>query len=94
VDAASAAGWAKTITLTANCTFTLTGAQTGQVTMLELVLAQDATGGRTVTWPASVRWVGGAPVLSTAANAVDRVTLTTYDGGTTWYGDLTGKGYA
>jgi hypothetical protein len=67
IDASSSSGWVKTITLTANCTFTLTGAVAGRATTLELVLTQDATGSRAVTWPASVRWSGGAPTLSTAA---------------------------
>lgn len=45
-----------------------------------LMVVQDATGGRTVTWPASVLWPGGSPpVLSTAANAVDIVSMI-YDG--------------
>lgn len=45
-----------------------------------LILVQDATGGRTATWPASVLWPGGSPpVLSTAANAVDIVSMI-YDG--------------
>jgi hypothetical protein len=94
LDAASASGYVKTITLTGNCTFTLTGATAGQVAALELILTQDGTGSRTVTWPASVKWAGGAPTLSTAAAAVDRIVLTSYNGGTTWYGDLVGRGYA
>ena len=42
---------------------------------LVLVLAQDATGGRTVTgWPWYVRWSGGtAPELSTDPGAVDLI---------------------
>lgn len=94
LDASATAGVIKTITLTANCTLTLTGAAAGVVATLELVLTQDATGSRTITWPGSVKWSGGAPVLSTAANSVDRVVLTSYNGGTTWYGDLIGKAYA
>lgn len=94
IDASSTSGWVKTITLTGNCTFTLTGAVSGRATTLELVLTQDATGGRTIIWPASVRWPGAAPTLSTVAGAVDRIILTTYNNGTTWYGDLVGKGYA
>jgi hypothetical protein len=88
-------GYVKTITLTANCTFTLTGATSGQASTLELVLTQDATGNRTVTWPSSVKWSGAvAPALTTTAAAVDRILLTSYNGGTTWYGDLIGRGYA
>ena len=94
IDASSTSGWIKTITLNAACTFTLSGATSGRATTLELILTQDATGGRVVTWPASVKWSGGQPILSTAANAVDRIVLVTYNGGTTWYGDMIGKGYA
>jgi hypothetical protein len=94
IDASSTSGWVKTITLTGNCTFTLTGAAAGRATTLELVLTQDGTGSRTVTWPAAVKWAGGAPTLTTTANATDRVVMTTYNAGTTWYADLVGKGYA
>ena len=45
-----------------------------------LVLRQDATGGRTVTWPTNVLWPGGnAPILTTAANSID-VTDFLFDG--------------
>lgn len=57
------------------------------VGVLRLKVIQDATGGRTIAWPASVKWPGGtAPTLSTAANAIDFVDLWTDDAGTTWYG--------
>ena len=47
---------------------------------LTLILVQDATGSRTITWPASVKWPGGtAPTLTTTANAIDIVSLM-YDG--------------
>ena len=52
---------------------------------LVLMLIQDATGSRTVTWPATCKWVGGtAPTLSTAANAVDVISF--YYDGTNYYG--------
>ena len=52
---------------------------------LVLMLIQDGTGGRTATWPATVKWVGGsAPTLSTAAGAVDIVSF--YYDGTNYYG--------
>lgn len=50
-----------------------------------LVVKQDATGSRTATWPASVKWSGGtAPTLSTAANSIDIIAL--YYDGTSYYG--------
>ena len=72
-------------TLTANCTFTFT-APTG-VSFLNLKIIQDATGSRTVTWPAGIIWAGGvAPTLSTTANRVDIVNF--YYDGTNYYGAL------
>lgn len=77
------------VTLTENIT-TLTLSNppaSGKGGAFSLILTQDATGGRTVTWPASVKWAGGtAPTLSTTASAIDVLTFMTTDGGTTWYG--------
>jgi hypothetical protein len=79
------------VTLTGNCTFTLTGAVTAEAWALTVMLRQDGTGSRLVTWPGSVAWPGGtAPVLSTAASAVDIFVLLTVNGGTTWFGFPTG----
>lgn len=81
-------------TLTTNVTFSFTGATSGVACSITLFLKQDATGSRIVTWPASVKWgTAGAPTLSTAANALDIVSLLTLDGGTTWYAFLGGKGF-
>ncbi len=75
------------LTLTGNATFTISGAFTGDVTDLRLMLRQDGTGSRTVTWPGSVTWIGGsAPTLQTGANAFDVIGLFTVDDGTTWIG--------
>jgi hypothetical protein len=89
-------GLAKICTLTQNCTITFnTGNGDGTIKALELVLTQDATGGRTVTWGSTVKWDNATPpVLSTAPGATDRLVFTSYDNGVTWYGDLIGKGYA
>jgi collagen type VII alpha len=59
-----------------------------------LILIQDATGSKTITWPASIRWqAGSAPVLTTAANKIDMVSLVTYDGGTSWLGVIAGQNF-
>ena len=59
----------------ANTTYTMT-----------LFLTQDATGGRLVTWPDSVKWAGGtAPTLTTTGNRTDVIALVTSNGGTTWF---------
>lgn len=60
--------------LTGNVTLTLNNPVTGASYFLELL--QDATGGRTVTWPSTVKWEGGsAPTLTTTANRKDCVVL-------------------
>lgn len=39
-----------------------------------LQLIQDATGGRTVTWPTTVKWANGTPpTLTTTAGALDEI---------------------
>lgn len=70
-------------TLTGNCTYTFT-APSGPCNVL-LKIVQDATGSRTVVWPASVKWPAGvAPTLTTTANAIDIVSF--YYDGTNYYG--------
>lgn len=44
---------------------------------------QDSTP-RTVAWPASFRWEGSAPAVSTWSGAVDLLSLVTLDGSTKW----------
>lgn len=73
-------------TLNANCTVTVSNVPvtTGQRIAFSLELLQDATGGRTVTWPASFDWgTAGAPSLS-AANKADFISGYTDNNGTTW----------
>lgn len=82
-------------TLAGATTFTFSGATASTACSFGLYLTQDATGNRTVTWPASVRWSGGtAPTLSTSANAVDILVFETINGGTTWYGSLVGTNFS
>jgi len=80
------------ITRTGNCTYSFTNPPaSGKGGKFTLILVQDATGGRTTTWPVSVKWPAGtAPTLTTTANAVDMLTFITTDGGTTWYGKADG----
>lgn len=81
-------------TLTQNTTIGLTTGQPGAQSKT-FTLKQDATGGRTVTWPKpgsptvaapAVYWAGGtAPAMTTTANATDVYELVTADG-IRWYG--------
>lgn len=82
------------LTLTADCSITLTAPASGAYRSLLLYVFQDATGSRLITWPATVQWgAAGAPTLSTAAGKMDKVLLDTVDGGTTWYGAAGPGGY-
>lgn len=82
------------LTLTANCTLTLTSPASGVMRSLTLLVFQDGTGSRTITWPGSVKWGNaGAPILTTTASKMDIISLFTVDGGTNWYGALGAKGY-
>lgn len=81
------------VTLTGNVTFTFAGATAGKACSFSLYKKQDNTGGRTVAWPSSVKWSGGAPVLTTTANSVDILVFESLDGGSTWYGSLVGVNF-
>lgn len=81
-----------TITLDDNCTLTFSNPPaTGIAGSFTLIVTQDGTGSRTITWPASVDWAGAsAPTLSTGAGDVDILSFLTVDAGTTWYGFVGG----
>jgi hypothetical protein len=82
------------LTLTGNCTLTLTGGTSGEVCAVQLHLIQDGTGSRTVTWPGTVDWgAAGAPLLSTTAGKTDHIYLSTENAGVSWFAVLTGIGY-
>lgn len=75
-------------TLGGNTAFTFTNPPvSGREQTFTIFLRQDGVGTRIPTWPASVHWSDGlTPVLTTTINRVDAVTLTTVDGGVTYYG--------
>ena len=72
-----AAGNVHVLELSGNVTLSFANAPAAGVALaLTVVLEQDATGGRLVTWPAGVRWPGGTPpTLSAAASAIDVAAL-------------------
>ena len=80
-----------TLTLTGNCTLTFT-APSPALGALTLLLTQDGTGSRTVTWPGTVKWSGGtAPTLTTTASKIDVFNFL-YDG-TNYIGTTMGLNY-
>lgn len=72
------------VTLGGNRTLALSNVNDGQVFIL--ILRQDGTGGRTVTWFSNIKWQDNVdPTLDTAANGVDvlgfiRISSTEYLG--------------
>jgi hypothetical protein len=78
--------------LTENTTYTFSNppaSGTGYIITLKIV--QNSTP-RTITWPASVKWVAASPpTLSTGSGDVDVFAFFTHDAGTNWYGFVTGQ---
>jgi hypothetical protein len=84
-------GTMQILTLTGNCTFDFPSAVVGK--SFTLLLRQDGTGSRTVTWPASVRWPGGtAPTITSTANRTDKYVFTA--DGSVWLGTNAGQNYS
>jgi hypothetical protein len=79
------------LTLTGNVTYTFPTPVAGRSFIL--VQRQDATGGRTVTWPSTVDWPGAvAPTLTSTAQRVDKFVFTAIDG-SNWLGSIAGLNY-
>ncbi len=84
------------VTLTGNATLTFDNpVATGDSSSFTLIVKQDGTGSRTITWPGSVAWAAAtAPTLTTTANKFDVLAFTTVDGGTRWFGFVAGQDFA
>jgi hypothetical protein len=78
------------LTLTGNVTYTFPTATAGRSFLL--IEKQDATGSRTVTWPAAVKWPSGtAPTITSTASRSDLFGFTA--DGTNWIGRVVGQNY-
>jgi len=83
-------GSVQILTLTGNCTFTFPTATAGKG--FTLLLKQDGTGSRTVTWPASVKWPAStAPTITATASKGDKYVFV--GDGTYWWGSNAGQNY-
>jgi len=82
-------GTVQIITLTGNATITMPTAVSGK--SFTILLKQDATGSRTVTW-ATVAWPAGtAPTITSTASKMDKYVF--ISDGTYWYGSNAGQNY-
>ena len=78
-----------TIAMTANVTTAMTFSNLKDGQTINVFITQDATGSRTMTWPASFKWPGAsAGVLSTGANDVDLLVATYRAATGFWYASL------
>jgi hypothetical protein len=83
-------GTVQILTLTGNCTFTFPTATAGKG--FTLLLRQDGTGSRTVTWPAAVKWPGNtAPTVTATASRMDKYVFVA--DGANWIGSNAGQNY-
>lgn len=82
-------------TLTGPTVFTFTNAPSnGLAVTFSLILIQDGTGGRSITFANTVYWSGGQiPPPTTGASSKDLWTFTSYDGGSTYVGTLAVKDF-
>jgi hypothetical protein len=82
-------GTVQNLTLTGNATITMPAAVAGKSFII--ILSQDATGSRTVTW-STVSWPSAtAPTITSTASKKDIYSF--FSDGTSWYGTTIGQNY-
>jgi len=82
-------GTVQIITLGGNVTITMPTATSGK--SFVMLLKQDGTGSRTVTW-STVKWAGGtAPTITSTASRLDLLSF--FADGTNWYGAVISQNY-
>ena len=82
-------GTVQIITLTGNATITMPTAVSGK--SFTILLKQDATGSRTVTWT-TVSWPSAtAPTITSTASKMDKYVF--ISDGTSWFGATSGQNY-
>jgi hypothetical protein len=82
-------GTVQIITLTGNATITMPTATAGKSFII--MLKQDATGSRSVTWSTVKYPSGTAPTITATASRMD--ILSFFADGTNWYGTVIGANY-
>jgi hypothetical protein len=82
-------GTVQNLTLTGNATITMPTAVAGKSFII--ILSQDATGSRTVTW-STVSWPSAtAPTVTSTASKKDIFSF--FSNGTSWFGTTIGQNY-
>lgn len=84
-----ASGKVRNVTLGGNRTIAFSNTTTDQWLIINLI--QDGAGSRTVTWPSGIKWPDAlAPVLSTAAAAIDTFLIHCAGAGSSYRGYFAG----
>jgi hypothetical protein len=66
----------------------------GRAASITLIVTQNSRGGRTISWPSSVKWAQGAiPAVSSSPNAIDIYAFVSVDAGETWFGFVGGQDF-
>jgi hypothetical protein len=76
-------------------TFTISNPSASYISSFVLKITQGSTARQLSLLPSKFKWIGGTiPTLTTTDNAVDILSFTTYDYGTTWLGAVVGQNYS
>lgn len=76
------------VTLTANCSFSISGGTSGELQTVTLII-RGGSGGFSVSLPTNVKWKGGAaPTIDTSSSSINVIRLQTSDAGTTYAGNF------
>jgi hypothetical protein len=64
-------------------------------TFVGILIRHEGDGtARTYTWPGTTKWAyGEAPIMTSTNGKFDLISLFTYDGGTTYFGQILGQNY-
>ena len=81
------------LTTSGNTTFTFTNPPASGVAY-GFTLLITAGGTHSITWPASVKWSGGATPSAPSSSLDKMYSFFTFNGGTTWYGVVIGESFA
>lgn len=81
-----------TVTLdNAITTYNVTLPTSSRSITLTFLFTNTSGSSHTINWPSNTKWPGGtSPTMTTIQNATDIISLSTVDGGTSWYGFLGG----
>lgn len=84
-----------TTTLAGDTTFDFTGATASpQGNSFTMLITQDSSTQYSITWPSNVEWNGGTAPGDPSTGDQLEVGFISYDGGSTWKGRETGRGFA